>query len=398
MERRSVIKSLPQAYEAIKGMDLTPGWESDYRQCARQALKEILEGRMEERISEHLEVMGELEEADRRNGSYIRHLLTELGDILLEVPRTRKMSGVEVIQAYARRVGQVDRLILSCFVLGLSTRKVAHALLPILGERISAGTVSRIAQSLDSAVLAFHRRSLKRRYRFLILDGVVLKRKTGGGSARRAVLVALGITPEGKKEVIDFTITPGESRQAWERFLTDLYTRGLQEKGLEMIVVDGGTGLLGALPTVYPHVPIQRCWAHKTRNTTDKVRKVHREAVKKDLHKISHASGIREARSAIGEFCHTWKETYPKAVASLLASEEELLSFFEVKDPSLWNMIRTTNAIERKSVEVRRRTRPMGVFSDKTSMDRILFAVFTYENFKQGIHTPIPLPDTNLLT
>ena len=398
MERSSIIRSLPQAYEVIKGMDLTPGWESDYRQSARAALKEILEGRMKERISDHLEVMGTMEEADRRNGTYIRHLLTELGDIELEVPRTRTMSGVEVVRAYARRVGHVDRMILSCFVLGLSTRKVAHALLPVLGERVSAGTVSRIARSLDGAVEAFHRRSIKRRYRFLILDGVMLKRKTGGGSARRAVLVALGITPEGKKEVIDFTIVPGESQEAWERFLTDLYRRGLTEKELEMIVVDGGVGLAAALPVVYPGVPVQRCWAHKTRNITDKVRKAHREAVKNDLHRISHASGIREARSAIGAFCRTWKDPYPKAVESLLANEEELLAFFQVKDSAWWTHIRTTNAIERKFVEVRRRTRPMGVFSDKTSMGRILFAVFTYENFKQGIHTPFILPDTNVLT
>ena len=396
MEQRLVIRSLPQAYEVIKGMDLSGGWESDYRDAARDALKKILEGRMEDRITGHLEEMGWAERADRRNGGYIRHLLTELGDIELEVPRTRKTSGVGVIRAYTRRVHQVDRMILSCFVLGLSTRKVAQALLPVLGEPVSAGTVSRIAESLDASVQAFHRRAIRRHYRFLVLDGVVLKRKTGGGSAKRVVLVALGITPEGKKEVIDYAIARGESREAWELFLTDLYRRGLNGKDLEMIVVDGGTGLLAALPVVYPSIPVQRCWAHKARNVTDKVRKADREAVKQDLRRISHASGIREARSAIGAFCRTWNDICPKAVQCLLADEEELLSFFRVKDPSLWTHVRTTNAIERKFVEVRRRTRPMGVFSDRTSMDRILFAVFTHENYKQGINTPFMLTDTNI--
>jgi len=393
-----VIRSLPQAFEVIKGMDLTVGWDSDYRQSARGALKEIIEGRMGDRIADHLEEMARLEEADRRNGTYIRHLLTELGDIELQVPRTRTMSAVGVVRAYARRVRQVDRMILGCFVLGLSTRKVAHALLPVLGEPVSAGTVSRIAESLDAAVTAFHRRPLKRPYRFLILDGVVLKRRTGAGSVKRVVLVALGITPEGKKEVIDFSIAQGESREAWEAFLTDLYRRGLRDTGLEMIVVDGGNGLLAALPVVYPSIPVQRCWAHKARNVTDKVRKADSEAVKKDLHRISHASGIREAQSAIGTFSRTWNDTYPKAVQCLVADEEELLSFFKVKDPNLWKHIRTTNAIERKFVEVRRRTRPMGVFSDRTSMERILFAVFTHENYKQGIHSPFLLSDTNIFT
>jgi putative transposase len=104
------------------------------------------------------------------------------------------------VQAYGRRVGEVDRMILACFVLGVSTRKVAQALLPVLGESVSATTVSRVAKTLDGAVEAFHRRPISRRYRFLVLDGVVLKRRTGAGSVKRVVLVALGITAEGRKE------------------------------------------------------------------------------------------------------------------------------------------------------------------------------------------------------
>jgi len=88
-----------------------------------------------------------------------------------------------------------------------------------------------VAQSLDTAVAAFHRRPIKRQYRFLIFDGVVLKRKTGAGSVKRVVLVALGITEDGRKEVIDFSIVPGESQGAWETFLTDLYQEGLDGGG-----------------------------------------------------------------------------------------------------------------------------------------------------------------------
>ena len=388
MARRHMISSLPQAFEVIKEMDLSTEWDTDYRHATRGALVNILEERMRNRVDLHLEEMAAVAEYDRRNGSYSRHLLTELGDIELHIPRTRRMSAVEVIRAYARRVRHVDRLILSCFVLGISTRKVAHALMPVLGEPVSATTVSRVAMSLDSAVEAFHRRPLKSRYRFLVLDGVVLKRKTGAGSVKRVVLVALGISPEGKKEVIDFCIAQGESQAAWEAFLNDLYRRGLDGEGLEMIITDGGNGLLAALPLVYPGISTQRCWAHKTRNVLNYVKKADREAVKADLHKISYASGIGKAQTAVGEFSEKWKHIYPKAVACLLADEEELLSFLQVKEPDLWSMIRTTNAIERRFKEVRRRTRPMGVFADRTSMSRILYAVFTYENLRQGTSTP----------
>lgn len=388
MARRHMISSLPQAFEVIKEMDLSTEWDTDYRHAARGALVGILEERMRNRVDLHLEEMATVAEYDRRNGSYSRHLLTELGDIELHIPRTRRMSAVEVIRAYARRVRHVDRMILSCFVLGISTRKVAHALMPVLGEPVSATTVSRVAKSLDSAVVAFHRRPLKSRYRFLVLDGVVLKRKTGAGSVKRVVLVALGISPEGKKEVIDFCIVQGESQSAWEGFLNDLYRRGLDGEELEMIITDGGKGLLAALPLVYPGISVQRCWAHKTRNVLNYVKKADREAVKADLHKISYASGIGKAQTAVGEFSGKWKHIYPKAVTCLLADEEELLSFLQVKEPDLWSTIRTTNAIERRFKEVRRRTRPMGVFADRTSMSRILYAVFTYENLRQGTATP----------
>ena len=386
-----VIWSLPQAYRIIKEMNLYSDGETEYRSTARDSLRRILEDRMHDRIDCHLEGMALRDEEDRRNGYFSRHLLTELGDVSLCIPRTRTMSGVGVICAYRRRAVQVDRMILSCFVLGLSTRKVSHALLPVLGESVSATTVSRVSRILDASVAAFHRRPIRRAYRFLFLDGVVLKRKTGIGSVKRVVLVALGMTEDGKKEVIDFTIAHGESQAAWDVFLSDLYRRGLGTKGLELIVTDGGKGLLAALPFVYPGIPTQRCWAHKTRNIINSVRKADREAIKKNLAAISNAQGLRQAQAALKRFAHRWRLLYPKALASLKECEEELLTFFKIQDPKLWKKIRTTNLIERRFRELRRRTRPMGVFSDKTSMERILYALFAHENFKNKTGGPFLL-------
>jgi len=389
MKRSVVIESMPQAFEVIKEMGLTSEWgDADYRVAGRRAVAQVLEERMGDRVSEYVEHLGRTVGVDRRNGSFSRHLLTELGDIELQVPRTRHFSPLVVLRAYARRAPQVDQLILACFVLGISTRKVAHTLLPLLGEPLSASTVSRVARTLDTAVVAFHRRPLRQHYRFLIFDGVVLKRKTGAGAVKRVVLVALGITPEGQKEVIDFMIAPGESQGAWEAFLHDLYGRGLDGEGVQMLITDGGTGLRAALPLVYPRILPQRCWAHKSRNVCNYVRKADHQAVKASLRAISHADSLMEAQKALRRFRARWQGIYPKAVACLLKDEEELLAFFQITDPELWPQIRTTNAIERRFREVRRRTRPMGVFSDRTSMERILYAVFSYENAQQGTGTP----------
>ena len=117
-------------------------------------------------------------------------------------------------------------MILACFALGLLTRKVATALLPVLGRPVSPATVSAVAEQLDAAVAAFHRRPVKDQYQVLVLDGVVLKRKTGAGALARPVLVALGIRPDGK-EVIDFRLASAESAGHWEAFLGDLIRRGL---------------------------------------------------------------------------------------------------------------------------------------------------------------------------
>ena len=392
MPQTATIKSLPAAFAMMKAMQAEGvEWGEDYRGAAQQAVTELLEGRMDQLIDEHLERMAELGEADRRNGCYRRWLLTELGAIELAVPRTRTFSALKVVRAYARRAKNVDRMILACFVLGLSTRKVALALLPVLGRPVSPATVSTVAKQLDAAVAAFHRRPLKDIYRVLVLDGVVLRRKTGAGALARPVLVALGLRPDGKKEVVDFRLASAESAAHWERFLGDLIRRGLTGGRLEMLCVDGGAGLLAALPTAFPDVPVQRCWAHKIRNVLNKVRKHDQAAVKAGLHRIMNARTLPAAWSAARRFADHWESVYPKAVVCLRADLNDLLTCFRYRSLEERKTVRTTNAIERRFREVRRRTRPMGTFHDKTSMDRILFAVFTHENRNQGLATPFAL-------
>jgi transposase-like protein len=350
---------------------------------------------MDEALDAYLDGLDADAAPDRRNGYYRRHLLTELGDIELTVPRTRRYSPVTVLRAYARRSVEIDRAILAGFVLGLSTRKVGEVLLALLGRTVSATTVSAVAQTLDAAVAAFHRRPLKDAYKVLMLDGVVLARKTGAGAIRRPVLVALGLRPDGKKEVIDFWLAQSESAAEWEKFLTALHRRGLTGEALEMICVDGGKGLLAALPAAFPGLPVQRCWAHKIRNILDKVKKADQPAVKRGLHAIMNAVHQPAARKAARRFADRWQERYPKAVDCLRRDLDELLTCFLYKSPDTRKAVRTTNAIERRFREVRRRTRPMGTFQDKTSMDRILFAVFSHENKLQGVSTPFLLTHNN---
>jgi transposase-like protein len=199
--------------------------------------------------------------------------------------------------------------------------------------------------------------------------------------------------------MIDFLLAASESQNAWEGFLRDLYGRGLEGSRCELITTDGGNGLRNALEVVYPRIPRQHCWAHKTRNVLDKVKRADREKVKKDLHRISHAKNRQAATQAYWAFCQKYRKAYPGAVKSLESEIDDLLSFYQVKlsakerqglgakelqkaQMMLWRKIRTTNLIERAFREVKRRTRPMGVFGNGSSMERILYAVFFHYNSK----------------
>jgi len=392
LQRATPIESLPDALTVLKemqsgGVDIFGG----YRPLARRALAEVIEVQMQLAVDKYLDDLDDDEIVDRRNGSYQRHLLTALGDIDLNVPRTRHYCPTEVLRAYARPESEIDRLIAAGFVLGLSTRKIGEVLVALLGRPVSPSTVSRVAKSLDTAVMAFHSRPLGGSYRALILDGVVLSRKTGAGALKRPVLVAMGLRHDGKKEIIDYQLANSESERNWERFLNSLYLRGLEGHCFEVVCVDGGKGLLAALPTVYPGKPVQRCWAHKIRNVLDKVRKTDHDAVRDDLRNIMNAETEPAARSAARRFADAWQKIYPKAVKCLREDMDQLVTCWKYKTLTERKQVRTTNAIERRFREVRRRTRPMGVFQDITSMDRILYAIFIHENKTQRTGTPFSL-------
>jgi len=397
---KATVRNVNRALKEINAFE----WEGDFRAEAANRLKDLLEERMDEELELYLgrakherREKGDLE--DYRNGSYLRHLLTEIGDLIVQIPRSRKGFVSKVLEAYQRRSRSVDQLLMACFVLGMSTRKVSTALLSLLGERVSASTVSEVAKRLDHAVRGYHERELGDGYRFLFFDGVVLKQKGAAKVQKKIILCAYGITWEGKKEMIDFLLATSESQNAWEGFLRDLYGRGLEGGRCELITTDGGNGLRNALEVVYPRVVRQHCWAHKMRNVLNKVKKADWEKVKKDLHRISHAKNRQAATQAYWSFCNQYRKVYPGAVKSLESEIDDLLSFYQVKLSSkerqglnakeiqeaqiaLWRKIRTTNLIERAFREVKRRTRPMGVFGNKNSMERILYAVFFHYNSK----------------
>ena len=266
-------------------------------------------------------------------------------------------------------------LIREAFLRGIATRQVGRVVAIVTGEAVSAQTVSKLTRRLDHLVRAFHQVRLKDEWAYLFLDGVSLRVRRPGGRKRVQMLVAYGVRADGSRQLLAFLRSSGESQAAWEGFLQDFYRRGLEGKKLLRIVTDGCSGLAAALQTVYPRVAHQRCWVHKMRNILEKVRKRDDEAVKADAQAIYRADGERRARQAFERFRFRWHRPYPGMVRRLEKDLPELLTFFRFP-PHLWRKLRTTNAIERCFVEVRRRTRPMVCFVNVESVDRIIYAIF----------------------
>ena len=315
------------------------------------------------------------ERVDQANGYYERALTTRMGVLPLRVPRTRSgQFHPQVLPRYQRREGVINQALQQVFLLGVSTRQTGRALATLVQEAVSAATVSAVAKALDAAVGSFHRRRLSDQYRYLILDGVSVRIRLVGKVQRRMVLCAYGITLEGKRELIDFQVVKAEGEDTWYGFLWNLWGRGLHGEFLALIATDGQPGLIKALGRLWAAVPHQRCWAHKLRNLENKLKASQRPCLA-EAKLIYQAEHRTEALQRFRQWKRRWQNQAPKAVACLETDLEELLAFLDCPKAH-WKCLRTTNAIERLFVEVRRRIRTMCAFTTRSSCERILFSVF----------------------
>jgi putative transposase len=319
---------------------------------------------------------------DYRNGYYERDLVTRFGALRLRIARCRKRGFLPaVVRKFQRRADEVCLLIREAFLRGISTRQVGRVVGILTGETVSAQTVSKLIRQLDEAVHAFHQARLKDDYAYLFLDGVSLRMRRPTGRKRVHMLVAYGVRGDGTRHLLAFLRSQGESEADWEGLLQDLYRRGLEGKGLLLIVTDGCPGLAAAIRTVYPRVAHQRCWVHKMRNLLEAVRKRDYHEVKQGAQAIYRAESRAQAVTAFRRFRARWQHEYGSMVRRLERDLPELLSFFTLPRP-LWKKVRTTNVIERCFVEVRRRTRPMVCFVNVASVDRIIYSIFQRFNLE----------------
>jgi transposase-like protein len=338
-------------------------------EIARQGAQEMLRMALQAELKAYMESVADERLADGRravvrNGNHRSRMITiGSGTIEAVVPRARhrmKQSGAQdfsssIIPPYMRRSPKIDEVVPLLYLRGLSTGDIFPALEKLLGKEtsgLSAANVSRLKTAWEHEYAQWHKRDLsEKRYCYIWADGIHFNVRFGDN--RLCVLVVIGATPDGEKELITVASGYRESVESWSYVLRDLKERGLKEP--KLATADGALGFWGALADVFPECKWQRCWVHKTANVLDKMHKAAQGRAKTMLHEIYLAGTRKDAEKGFDAFIATFEAKYPKAVQCLTKDREHLFAFFDF--PAYhWKHIRSTNTIESPFATVRLRT------------------------------------------
>ena len=313
-----------------------------------------------------------------------RDIQTGIGAVRVRQPRVRdrgadgssKISfSPSILPKHARRTKSLEAVLPILYLKGISSGSFQDALSALLGPdapNLSSDTILRLRKSWDEELRHWRARDLSaRRYVYIWADGIYFQARMEDQS--QCMLVIIGATPEGRKELLGFTSGSRESAQSWLELLVDLKARGLAYPPL-LAIGDGALGFWSALDKIFPKTRQQRCWVHKTANILNDMPKAMQAKVKADLHNIWMAEGRRQAEVALSVFRQKYRAKYPKAAERLTKDEDELLAFYDFPAEH-WTHIRTTNPIESTFATVRHRTkRSKGCLSMKT-MELMVFKV-----------------------
>ncbi|BAI75284.1 transposase (plasmid) [Azospirillum sp. B510] len=268
--------------------------------------------------------------------------------------RIRFTSGI--LPRWARRTKSLDALLPILYLRGISTGDFQEALSALLGKdapNLSASVIGRLKEEWAADYARWQRRDLSaRRYVYIWADGVYLQARME--PVAECMLVIIGATPEGRKELVGFQVGVRESAQSWRELLVDIQARGLTIAP-ELAIADGALGFWKALEEIFPTTRQQRCWVHKTANVLNKVAKTVQPAMKQDLREIWMAPDRAAAETAMATFVKKYAIKYAKAVECLTKDRAELLAFYDFPAEH-WDHIRTSNPIESVFATVRHRT------------------------------------------
>ena len=339
--------------------DFKTGLEEILREGARKLLQQAIENEVQEQLEFFKEKRDERGRRTVKRNGYLpqRQIQTGIGAIPVEQPRIRGSSfSSAILPKYMRRVPSLEALIPTLYLKGISTGGMQEALEAILGENakgLSATNVVRLKEVWESEYAEWNRRDLSlKRYIYIWADGIYCNVRLS--DERPCLLVLIGATLEGSKELIAIHDGIRESKLCWKEVLQDLKMRGLSQSPL-LGIGDGALGFWAALEEEFPSCRHQRCWVHKTANVLDKVSKSVQGNAKRLIHEMYMAPTKEKGLKSFESFIALYEAKYPKACECLRKDKERLFTFYDF--PAVhWQHIRTTNPIESTFATVRHRS------------------------------------------
>ena len=338
----------------------------------RGVLQEVLEAEMTEAIgaSKSERTEGRL---GYRSGYYTRGLVTRLGKIELRVPQDRQgRFSTELFERYQRSDKALLAALAEMYVQGVSTRKVKAITEELVGHSFSASSISAIVKKLDDELSRFARRRLSEPFPYLILDARYEKVRMDHVIQSQAVLIAVGIDWEGRRQILGVELSNRESRSSWRDFLIGLKERSLH--GVEFVVSDDHDGLKKAIRECLPEAAWQRCYVHFLRNAIDHLPRKRDDDCLKELGWLYERRNVKEARADLRAWIARWQSRYAKLVAWVEENIEESLTYFSLPQAHHKNM-KSTNMLKRFNEEIKRRTRVVRIFPNEASCLRLIRAL-----------------------
>ena len=339
----------------------------------KSLLRESLQTASEEELTSHLgyEKHQESENTNYRNGHSKKSLKTKYGQIDVAIPRDREGTfEPKLVPKRERILKGSEELILSLYAKGMSVSDISSHLDDLYGYQLSEQTISNITEAIMDKAKDWQNRPLEAIYPIVFMDATVLKIRVDRVVKNIAAYIMLGITLEGKKEILGIWIGENETSKYWLTLLNELKNRGVED--ILIFAIDGLNGFNQAIQAVYPKAEIQRCIVHQIRSSLKFVSWKDRKAVAKDLKTIYSAATEEDAQLALTEFNDIWGKKYPHILQSWLNNWNELATFFKYPK-SIQTLIYTTNPIESLNANIKRKTNSKGSFPTIDSAFKMLY-------------------------
>ena len=340
-----------------------------FRQKLQQAVNDLLESELTAFLGYNPYERDGWNTGNSRNGAYYRKVDTQFGQIEIKVPRDRNGEFHQhTMPDYKRHTDVLEQTVIKLYSKGVTTREIADLIEKMYGGYYSPAMVSNISKEMIPKVEAYYQRHLSDKFFCVYLDAtyIPLKRVT---YEREAVYIAIGIKPNGHKEVIDYCIAPTENIEIWSEMLKGFKSRGLEQ--VELFLSDGVVGMKEAICQSYPKAHFQRCLVHVMRNISAKMRVDDRQKALDEFKQIHTQSNKEMAVQVLHEFYQNWEKAYKNVVRDLRQVEPDLLTFYNYP-PAIRASIYSTNMIESFNNRLKRKTKPKAEFPTEQSLDTFI--------------------------